>query len=288
MRCARHPLACGPDGRCTVCAREATARGARRAALLGLALTATLIAGGAIGYRVATASLATTEVVARNFRQNPVPMQASLVGGAALPAESAPRAAPDPSREQRVQEFQDAFANAWREGLAQAATVTVEKPTAPADTPTPTASATADSIPEAAAPAATTSTSTSTPTAASDPPMLDAGPPATSDPPAAPVVAAAPAAAPPDAGDLHVVVYSASWCPSCQQAEAWMTANSIAFEERDIDSSPDFVQQLKSLNRRMTIPTFDIDGSISVGFYPGRIAWLLQRAAARRAMKGVL
>ena len=67
-----------------------------------------------------------------------------------------------------------------------------------------------------------------------------------------------------------------------------MTANGIAFEERDIDSSPDYMQQLKSLNRRMTIPTFDIDGSVSIGFHPGRIVWLLQRAATRRALKGAL
>jgi glutaredoxin len=99
---------------------------------------------------------------------------------------------------------------------------------------------------------------------------------------APPVVLAAVAI---DAGpqDLRVIVYSAAWCSACQDAKAWMTAAGIPFEERDIDSSPEYMQQLKSLNRRMSIPTFDIDGKAMVGFYPRQLVWMLQRAVLRRA-----
>ena len=105
------------------------------------------------------------------------------------------------------------------------------------------------------------------------------------------IVAAALSVAPvaADAGpqDLHVIVYSASWCSACQDAKAWMTTANIPFEERDIDSSPEYMQQLKSLNRRMSIPTLDIDGKVMVGFYPRQLVWMLQRAVLRRAAAGV-
>jgi glutaredoxin len=105
---------------------------------------------------------------------------------------------------------------------------------------------------------------------------------ATAGPPAAPAIAAA------DAGPqaVRVVIYSASWCSACQQAKAWMTANGISFEERDIDATTDYVEQLRLLSRRMVIPTFDIDGNVMVGFNPRRLELMLQRAAVRRLQVG--
>jgi glutaredoxin len=277
---------------------------ASRAALLGLAVTAPLIVGAAVvGYRVAGASYWATGAVARDLRPSPVPMQASLRAEAVHPPEKAPSAAPDLAREQSLREFQDAIANAWREGLAQAATATEETPTALAVPPIPTASAnppaatgaptttavadllsatasaTPDSPTEMVAPTATPPATAAATTSATTPPMVAAALTTIADPPAGPATAAA------DAGpqDLHVVVYSASWCSACQEAKAWMTAHGIAFEERDIDVSTDYVQQLRLLNQRMIIPTFDIDGNVMVGFNPRRLALMLQRAALRRA-----
>jgi mycoredoxin len=281
-----------------------TAPRASRAALLALAVTATLIVGAAVvGYRVAGASYCATEAVARNLRPSPAPMQASLLAEAVHPPEKAPSAAPDLVREQSLRVFQDTIANAWREGLAQAATATEETPTALAGPPIPTASANPptvagtppttavadlpiatafpNSLTEMAAPTvtATPPTTAAASTSATTAPMVAAALITTPEPPAGPATAAA------DAGpqDLRIVVYSASWCSACQLAKAWMTAHGIAFEERDIDVSTDYVQQLRLLNERMTIPTFDIDGNVMIGFNPRRLALMLQRARLRRA-----
>jgi glutaredoxin len=289
VRCAPHSLTCGPDGRCIVCLRDTRAPRPSRVALLGLALT---IVGGVVGYRVAIASHGATEAVARDLRPAPVPMQASLLGEAVASAEKAPSAAPGLTREQRLREFQEAFANAWRDGLAQGATPMAETPTAPAGPPIPTASAnlpTVTDTPTTTAVAvlliasATADPQTPTPTPPATPTPT---PPTTAAattiaiaaPPAAPAIAAA------DAGlqYLHVVIYSASWCLACQEAKAWMTAHRIAFEERDIDASTEYMQQLRLLNQSMSIPTFDIDGNVMVGFNRQQLVFMLRSAVLRR------
>ncbi len=281
------------------------ALGRSRVALLVLAV---MIVGGVGGYRVAIASRGAMEAVARDLRLAPLPMHAALLGEPVPAAENSPSAAVDLTREQRLREFQDAFANAWREGLAQAAIATAETPTGPAGPPIPTASAdlptaadtptttavvdlltaSASASASASATATPTATPTPTPTAAAtgDPPMITTTLTtiATAGPPAAPSIAAA------DAGpqNLHVIIYSASGCPACQQAKAWMTAYGISFEERDIDATTEYVQQLRLLNRRMSIPTFDIDGNVMVGFNPRRLVLMLQRAVLRRVQEGAL
>jgi glutaredoxin len=297
VRCAPHSLACGPDGRCIVCLRETMALRRSRVARLGLAV---MIVGGVVGYRVAMASHHAIEAVAHDLRPVPVPMHASLLGEPVPTAENAPSAAVDLTREQRLREFQDAFANAWWEGLAQAATATAETPTGPAGPPIPTASANLPTVTDTPITttvadlriASATATPTATPTppttavATADPLMITAALTtiATADLPAAPTITVA------DAGpqDLHVVIYSASWCPACQQAKAWMTLYGIPFEERDIDATTEYVQQLRLLNRRMSIPTFDIDGNVMVGFNPRRLVLMLQRAVLRRVQGGAL
>jgi hypothetical protein len=127
---------------------------AGRAALLGLALTATVVVGGALVYRVATASLGVTDAVARNLQPAAGRVRASVVTAEAVPlTEDAPNAAEEPTGEQRLQEFKDAFGNAWREGMARAATAPAATPGALAEPPNPVPSA---AVPSAAVATATT------------------------------------------------------------------------------------------------------------------------------------
>jgi glutaredoxin len=115
---------------------------------------------------------------------------------------------------------------------------------------------------------------------ASSPAGLEATPSAEE---AAPQPAPDPLAATPAA--LHVVVYTTSWCPHCQEAKAWMASRGIAYEERDIEASTDNRRMMKQINSRGDIPTFDIDGEVLVGFSPGSLASLLQRAKARQVAR---
>jgi glutaredoxin len=260
---------------------------------------------------VATASLGVTESVTRNLQPAPLSMHASLAAATVPPTENPPSVDPDLAREQKLREFQDALGNAWREGLTQATTAVEEVsagptgkpiPAAIADVPAPVASvsaaaAVAGSLAETLAPnpTAITSPSADAPTVAAitistptqTPTQTQTQTPTSTPDAPLPLLTAVPTAAA-DAGpqDLQLVVYSASWCVACQQAKAWMTAYSIPFEERDIDSSAKYVQELRSLNRRMTIPTFEIDGSVMVGFNPRRLVSILQRAVLRHTAGG--
>jgi glutaredoxin len=67
-------------------------------------------------------------------------------------------------------------------------------------------------------------------------------------------------------GAAHVVVYSTSWCPACRKAKAWLRANRVPYEDRDIEASRTYATQMRALNPRMSIPTIDVEGDVSVGF----------------------
>jgi glutaredoxin len=100
---------------------------------------------------------------------------------------------------------------------------------------------------------------------------------ATASAPAAPQ----PAAARPE--DVHVVVYTTSWCSVCKQAKAWMAANGVRYEERNIEVSLENARKMHVLNPRGSIPTFDVEGDVMVGFDDRRLVAMIQRAAERDA-----
>ncbi len=120
----------------------------------------------------------------------------------------------------------------------------------------------------------------------SAPPPVEAppAPPALAPPPAA--VAEPPPEAPPSIDGVRVVVYTASWCSVCKHAKAWMGSRGIAYEEHDIDASRDDARALRLLNPRGSIPTFDVEGDVLVGFSESSLMGTLQRAAQRRAARG--
>jgi glutaredoxin len=78
-------------------------------------------------------------------------------------------------------------------------------------------------------------------------------------------------------GPAHVVVYTTSWCPACREAKAWMRANGVPYEDRDIESNRTYARQMRALNPRMSIPTFDVDGDVSVGFSSSWLVAMLQK-----------
>ncbi len=83
--------------------------------------------------------------------------------------------------------------------------------------------------------------------------------------------------------DVHVVVYTTHWCPVCTRAKAWLQANGIAYEERDVEASATWASELRARNPAHSIPTFDIEGQVSVGLRPQELLAMRERAAHRRA-----
>jgi glutaredoxin len=82
---------------------------------------------------------------------------------------------------------------------------------------------------------------------------------------------------------VPVVVYTTSWCPVCRRAKAWLRSNGIAYEERDIEGSSEYARKIRLLNPRASIPTFDVDGDVAIGFSEGQLTSMLERAAQRRS-----
>ncbi len=120
---------------------------------------------------------------------------------------------------------------------------------------------------------------------ASSAPAAPSTPPAP--PPEREVETAAPAAAeaPPSIDGVRVVVYTASWCGVCKRAKAWMAGQGIAYEDHDIEASSEDARRIRTLNPRGSIPTFDVEGDVLVGFSESSLLATMRRAAQRRAAR---
>jgi glutaredoxin len=75
----------------------------------------------------------------------------------------------------------------------------------------------------------------------------------------------------------RVVVYTTSWCPACRKAKAWLRENRVPFEERDIEANRSYAAELRARNPRMSIPTIDVNGDVSVGFSSSWIVAVLKK-----------
>ena len=64
----------------------------------------------------------------------------------------------------------------------------------------------------------------------------------------------------------RIVIYTTSWCRDCRQAKAFLDARGIAYEEVDIEKSPEAAQIVMKLNDgNRTVPTLDVEGTIVSG-----------------------
>jgi glutaredoxin len=75
------------------------------------------------------------------------------------------------------------------------------------------------------------------------------------------------------AGRPAVIVYGASWCSACHQAEAYFKQHGILYVEHDIEKEPEAAAEMRSKLRRAglnggSIPVIDVRGHIMVGFDP--------------------
>ncbi len=82
---------------------------------------------------------------------------------------------------------------------------------------------------------------------------------------------------------VHVIVYTTSWCPSCRAAKSWLQKNGVAYEERDIEASRTYAAQMRALNPRGSIPTFDVEGDVNVGFSSSWLVATLRKHRSARA-----
>jgi glutaredoxin 3 len=61
-----------------------------------------------------------------------------------------------------------------------------------------------------------------------------------------------------------VVMYTTSWCPYCERARQLLRSKNAAFQEIDIETSPDKRTEMQSRSGRRTVPQIFV-GSTHVG-----------------------
>jgi glutaredoxin len=82
---------------------------------------------------------------------------------------------------------------------------------------------------------------------------------------------------------VRIVMYGAPWCGVCRKALAYMHDKRITFTEHNIEVEPSARTTLRRLNPGGSIPTFQIDDDVVVGFGPRSFEHALDTAARRRA-----
>ena len=80
---------------------------------------------------------------------------------------------------------------------------------------------------------------------------------------------------------VSITMYATQWCGVCRQAREYMEANGIDFVERDTDGSAAASERLGELNPRRTIPTFQIDDLVYVGFNEAAFEAKVDQAARK-------
>jgi glutaredoxin len=70
-----------------------------------------------------------------------------------------------------------------------------------------------------------------------------------------------------------IVMYCTRWCPACRRARLWFESHNLKYTEVDIDATLGAADQVKRwANGTRTTPTFDIDGTILIGFDERKLA----------------
>ena len=110
---------------------------------------------------------------------------------------------------------------------------------------------------------------------------LDQPPLAAAAPPHGPAIPDGPVTLAVASEGISIEMYSATWCSACAHARRWLGEQGITYREIDVDTRADAMGQLSMLNPRRTLPTFDIDGDVVVGFDSGRLSSTIEGAARR-------
>ena len=77
-------------------------------------------------------------------------------------------------------------------------------------------------------------------------------------------------------GRPAVIVYGASWCSACHQAEAYLKSKHVNYVEKDIEADSSAAQEMNGKLQRSglrggSIPVLDVRGRVMVGFNPHEV-----------------
>jgi glutaredoxin len=105
------------------------------------------------------------------------------------------------------------------------------------------------------------------------PTLASAGPPPAS---AAPPTDDTPSGSAKPPAHALVVIYGASWCGACHDAEKYLRSKGVPYVEKDIEKDPGAAREMqdklaKNGLRSGSIPVIDVRGKVMVGFNPQEI-----------------
>lgn len=68
----------------------------------------------------------------------------------------------------------------------------------------------------------------------------------------------------------QIIMYSAKLCGDCQLLKAFMDANGVAYENRDIRENPEYGTELEAKTGKLGVPYLIIDGEWKRGYEVGK------------------
>lgn len=68
-----------------------------------------------------------------------------------------------------------------------------------------------------------------------------------------------------------IIVYSTPTCPYCIRAKQFLKDNGIEFDNIDVSADKEKADEMVKKSGQMSVPVFDIDSEIIVGFDKDRI-----------------
>lgn len=67
----------------------------------------------------------------------------------------------------------------------------------------------------------------------------------------------------------EIILYTASWCPSCRPAKAFLENHGFAYTAIDIDDHPEAADELEAATGKKGIPFLKVDGVWVQAYTPG-------------------
>lgn len=72
-----------------------------------------------------------------------------------------------------------------------------------------------------------------------------------------------------------ITIYTTPSCVFCRMAKSFFREHNVAYEEKDVTTNHQFVEEMVDKSGQMGVPVIDIDGEIVIGFDKQRIAQLI-------------
>jgi glutaredoxin len=83
---------------------------------------------------------------------------------------------------------------------------------------------------------------------------------------------------------VRVTLYTTRWCPVCAHARGWLRSRGIPYRELDVETDGAAAAVHRRLNPNRTVPVFDIEGRVLVGFVEGELRGAIDTAAHRNCL----